>query len=159
MNSLRRKRSLIGASAVLAFTLLPTVASSITAELAKKCRAMAITAYPTVLAGNRKGSAENQREFFQRCVDRNGDIAIPAAVPAPRCPCRRRVKQETSPMPPGPPRTTAANAGRTRSAPSSINLTDLLYPLRDCLNVDGDSVFRRAWHWRLANAILAAPCL
>ena len=83
MNSLRRKRSLIGASAVLAFTLLPTVASSITAELAKKCRAMAITAYPTVLAGNRKGSAENQREFFQRCVDRNGDIEIPASVPAP----------------------------------------------------------------------------
>jgi len=116
MNSLRRKRRLIGASAVLALALLPTVASSITAELAKKCRTMAISAYPTMLAGSRKGSAENQREFFQRCVAQNGDIEIPAAVPAPGSvpiPCRRRVKQETTPMPLGPPRTTVDNAGRT----------------------------------------------
>jgi len=83
MISLGKKSSLIGASAFLAFALQPTVASSITAELAKKCRAMAIKAYPTVLAGNRKGSAENQREFFQHCVERNGDIEIPAAAPAP----------------------------------------------------------------------------
>ena len=83
MSSLRRKRYLIGVSAILAFALLPTTASSVTAELAKKCRAMAIKAYPTVLAGNRKGSAENQREFFQHCVERNGDVEIPAAVPAP----------------------------------------------------------------------------
>jgi hypothetical protein len=83
MSSLGRKRSFIGASAVVAFALLPTTASSIAAGLAKKCRAMAIKAYPTVLAGNRKGSAENQREFFQQCVDRNGDIEIPASVPAP----------------------------------------------------------------------------
>jgi hypothetical protein len=77
---------LIGASVVLAFALLPSNASSVTAELAKKCRAMAIKAYPTVLAGNRKGSAENQREFFQRCVEHNGDIEIPAVEPAPAVP-------------------------------------------------------------------------
>ena len=119
MNSLRGKRRLIGASAVLALALLPTIASSITAELAKKCRAMAIKAYPTALAGSRKGSAENQREFFNSCSSAwpktgTSRSLLPCLhLEVCRCPCRRRVKQETTPMPLGPPRKTVDNAGRT----------------------------------------------
>jgi hypothetical protein len=40
----------------------------ISAELAKTCRAQAITAHPTQRAGSRAGSAQAQRDYFQKCV-------------------------------------------------------------------------------------------
>jgi hypothetical protein len=72
-----------GLALVAALVMAPTSASAITAELAKKCRALAIKAYPTLPAGTRNGSAESQREFYLRCVERDGDIEVPAPVPLP----------------------------------------------------------------------------
>jgi hypothetical protein len=83
MSHIRNNCFMAGVSAVLALTLAPIPALSITVELAKKCRAMAIKAYPTTPAGTLKGSAAGQREFYQRCIDRNGDIEVPAPTAAP----------------------------------------------------------------------------
>ena len=38
-----------------------------TAELAKKCREMMIKAYP-------KGPAQQQRDYFKTCLERNGKM-------------------------------------------------------------------------------------
>jgi hypothetical protein len=47
---------------------------AISVELAKKCRAMAIKAHPTVLYGSRARSATSQREYYNECVAREGDM-------------------------------------------------------------------------------------
>ncbi|MGO9947988.1 MAG: hypothetical protein ACLPWG_14185, partial [Steroidobacteraceae bacterium] len=44
-----------------------TPASAISVELAKKCRALMLKAYPYELPGNRKGNSEAQREYFNKC--------------------------------------------------------------------------------------------
>jgi hypothetical protein len=44
-------------------------ASAITAELAKKCRALATKTYPTALPGSKVGNAKAQRDFYVRCLD------------------------------------------------------------------------------------------
>lgn len=63
---------------VLALTVyLPTVqpASAITAELAKKCRLMAIAAHPTPTPGSKPTGAEKaQRDYFRECVAKNGKM-------------------------------------------------------------------------------------
>jgi hypothetical protein len=46
-------------------------ASPITAELAKKCRALA--AHPTQPAGSKHGTEQAQRNYFRDCVDKNGN--------------------------------------------------------------------------------------
>jgi hypothetical protein len=47
---------------------------SITADLAKNCRAQAIKAYPTPIAGTKpKGVEKSQRDFFQACVAKGAD--------------------------------------------------------------------------------------
>lgn len=46
----------------------------ISAELAKKCRALAIKAHPTQPPGSRYGSAEAQREYYQRCIAKGGNV-------------------------------------------------------------------------------------
>jgi hypothetical protein len=48
--------------------------SSITAELAKKCRALAIQAYPTQPAGVKSRFEEQQRAYFRECVAKNGKM-------------------------------------------------------------------------------------
>ena len=59
-------------------------AFAISAELAKKCQQMMIKAHPRVLAGTRTGTAQAQRDFFQTCVENNGNVAMPAEPsPAP----------------------------------------------------------------------------
>jgi len=47
---------------------------SITAELAKKCRELAIKAHPTQRAGTRSSTGEEQRAYFRDCVAKNGDM-------------------------------------------------------------------------------------
>jgi hypothetical protein len=47
---------------------------AISAELARKCRALAIQAHPTQQPGSRYGSAQAQREYFQQCVAKGGNI-------------------------------------------------------------------------------------
>lgn len=56
---------------------LPTAhpASAITAELAKKCRAMAIKAHPTQMAGTKPTGVEKaQRDYFTECVAKGGKM-------------------------------------------------------------------------------------
>jgi hypothetical protein len=44
------------------------------AELAKKCRALAIKAHPTQPAGSKKGSEQAQRDYFRECVAKDGNM-------------------------------------------------------------------------------------
>ena len=68
----------LGASILLAVTvLLPASqpASALTAELAKKCRQMALKAHPPQLAGTKSTGVEKaQRDFFKECVAKNGKM-------------------------------------------------------------------------------------
>lgn len=52
--------------------LIVTPASAISADLAKKCRAMAIKAHPPQLAGTKKGSAQAERTFYKQCITNDG---------------------------------------------------------------------------------------
>jgi hypothetical protein len=49
-------------------------AFAISAELANKCRALAIKAYPRKLAGNKSGTATAERKYFQDCVAKGGGV-------------------------------------------------------------------------------------
>src|SRR5258708_36759378 len=50
-------------------------AGLISAELAKKCRALAIKAHPTERAGSRDGAyAQTQRDYFQDCIAKGGNM-------------------------------------------------------------------------------------
>jgi len=66
----------LGAVVVLTLaTYLPATqpASAITAELAKKCRALAIKAHPTPTPGSKKTGIEKaQRDYFRECVAKDG---------------------------------------------------------------------------------------
>src|SRR5438876_10894135 len=63
---------LLSAPAVLAETAPPDrskTAGPISAELAKKCRALTIKAHPTKPAGSKNGAyAQAQRDYFQDCI-------------------------------------------------------------------------------------------
>jgi hypothetical protein len=48
-------------------------AGPISAELAKKCRALAIKAHPTERAGSR-AYAKAQRDYFQDCIAKGGNM-------------------------------------------------------------------------------------
>ena len=49
-------------------------ASAITAEVAKKCRELAVKAHPPAIAGSRTGSGQAEREFFRACVAQGGNV-------------------------------------------------------------------------------------
>lgn len=58
---------------------MATVASAITAELAKKCEVLMAKAYPPRQAGNpaagsAKGTAQDQRAYFNKCVASSGKM-------------------------------------------------------------------------------------
>jgi hypothetical protein len=61
------------ASVALLWTTVPSTA--VTAELAKKCRDMAIKAYPRRTAGKPTGTAESERAFYNLCITNNGDMS------------------------------------------------------------------------------------
>lgn len=52
----------------------PKAAPAISADLAKKCRAMAIKAHPTRPAGAKSGHEQAQRRYFQDCIAKGGDV-------------------------------------------------------------------------------------
>lgn len=57
--------------AVVAEALTPPPASAISAEVAKKCRDLAVKAHPTPVAGSKASGIEKaQRDYFQSCVAR-----------------------------------------------------------------------------------------
>jgi hypothetical protein len=81
-----RKILNVGASAIVAVQILtlfaPAPAVAISADLAKKCRAMAIKAHPPARPGT-KPYAQAERDFFSECVAKNGQMqdAIPQKDP------------------------------------------------------------------------------
>jgi hypothetical protein len=49
--------------------------SAITADLAKKCRALAIKAHPSPTPGSKATGVEKaQREYFKACIDKGGKV-------------------------------------------------------------------------------------
>ena len=46
----------------------PVAAAAPSADVARKCRQLAILAHPTQPAGSAQGSAQAQRSYFQDCV-------------------------------------------------------------------------------------------
>lgn len=74
---------------LLGLTALPlsTVpAFPISVELAKKCRLMAVKAYPPQLAGTKGGTAAAERQYFQDCVKNDGIMPEIADQPERRPP-------------------------------------------------------------------------
>lgn len=69
---------------LLAFTvLLGSVLSLSAAEepqhapsaaLAKKCRELAVKAYPPAVAGSRTGTAAEERQYFLDCIKKGGEM-------------------------------------------------------------------------------------
>ena len=49
-------------------------ADALTAELAKKCRDMAIKSHPPPIPPGNKAYAQAERDFFRECVSRNGQM-------------------------------------------------------------------------------------
>ena len=54
--------------------LMTAPASAIDADLAIKCRDMAIKAHPPKQPGTKAGYAQAERDFFQSCVAKNGKM-------------------------------------------------------------------------------------
>jgi len=60
-------------------------AAAITADLAKKCREMAVKAHPPPKPAGNRAYAQAERDFFRECVSKNGqmeDTSHPGAAPA-----------------------------------------------------------------------------
>lgn len=64
----------LGAGLIAAMVCGPQPASAITAELAKKCRELAIKAHPTQRAGTKTGAAKAQQDYFRACVAKQGKM-------------------------------------------------------------------------------------
>lgn len=60
--------------AVAGFVGVAEPASAITADLAKKCRALALKAHPTPRVGTKQGAAKAQQEYYRNCVAKNGKV-------------------------------------------------------------------------------------
>lgn len=63
--------------AVALMAYLPTTqqASAISAELAKKCRALAVKAHPTSRPGSKAtGAGKAERDYFQACLAKSGKM-------------------------------------------------------------------------------------
>lgn len=65
----------LGAAAAMMVCVAGKPASAITVELAKKCRSLALKAYPYKLVGERgPGNAQAQRSYFSECVAKQGNM-------------------------------------------------------------------------------------
>lgn len=78
----------ISIAALLLIVLCFQPASAITVELAKKCRDMALKAYPPKPIGSKTGNAKEADDYYRNCLANNG--AMPE-VPA---------QQSTTPIAP-----------------------------------------------------------
>ena len=59
--------------------LAPTGASAISVEIAKKCNSLVAKAFPprepgNPAAGSAKGTAQDQRDYFNKCVTNGGNV-------------------------------------------------------------------------------------
>jgi len=62
-----------------AIAMHPTSALAISVEVAKKCNLLLEKQFPprqlgNPAAGSSKGSAKDQRDYFKKCVDNNGNM-------------------------------------------------------------------------------------
>lgn len=61
--------------AITAYLPMVQLASAISAELAKKCQAMANKAHPTPKAGTKATGVEKaQRDYFSECIAKGGKM-------------------------------------------------------------------------------------
>jgi hypothetical protein len=70
-------KSLIALMVLALAVYLPMTnpSSATSAELAKKCRAMAIKAHPNPIPGSKASGAEKaEREYFQACIAKDGKM-------------------------------------------------------------------------------------
>jgi len=75
MATLAKSFSTLIVLALTAYLSMPQPASAISVELAKKCRAMAIKAHPTQIAGTKQTGIEKaQRDYFRECVAKDGKM-------------------------------------------------------------------------------------
>jgi hypothetical protein len=69
----------LGAGLSITNGSLVVTASAITVELAKKCNDLTAKAYPPRVIGNpaagsAKGTAQDQRDYFSKCVAKDGNV-------------------------------------------------------------------------------------
>jgi hypothetical protein len=75
MATLAKSFSTLIVLALTAYLSMAQPASAISVELAKKCRAMAIKAHPTQMAGTKQTGIEKaQRDYFRECVAKDGKM-------------------------------------------------------------------------------------
>jgi len=86
--------------AALASPLSTEPASAITAELAKKCRQLALEAHPPVRAGTKAGTSAEFRAFYQSCLANNGTPPSTGAKAGSGSPPQQ---SGSSPAPPAKP--------------------------------------------------------
>lgn len=73
MTKLAKALVLILAPCLLVYSAMARSQTAIGADLAKKCRAMAIQAHPTPKPGTKATGAEKaQRDYFSLCVSKGG---------------------------------------------------------------------------------------
>ena len=77
----------LGFAICIAVGSLSTGASAITVEVAKKCNELTAKAFPPRVVGNpaagsTKGSAQDQRDYFSKCVATEGKADDNPAKPA-----------------------------------------------------------------------------
>jgi hypothetical protein len=67
----------LGALALIIACILPASggsATALTAELAKKCRSLALKAQPYRRAGATKGTAQAERDSYRECIAKEGRV-------------------------------------------------------------------------------------
>lgn len=74
MTNIAKQSVAIVALALCGLVSAQVPASALTAELAKKCRALAIKAHPPVVPGKRSGNEQAQRDYFRDCVAKEGNV-------------------------------------------------------------------------------------
>lgn len=82
----RAATSILSAIVVAAVCSMPTVrsASAITADVARKCREVAIKAHPPTIAGSKAGAAQAERDSFRACVAQGGNVKDDTVKPEPK---------------------------------------------------------------------------
>ena len=78
-----KTRIAILVSAAIAAVIVAPARAAVSADLAKKCRAMMVKAHPTMMYGT-SGTAALQRTYFSECIKRQGnmdDASEPVTTP------------------------------------------------------------------------------
>jgi hypothetical protein len=73
MGSITKALGVYAPLALIAIMSATSPASAISVDLARKCRAVAIKAYPPAAPGTKKGSAAAERGSYQNCIQKNGN--------------------------------------------------------------------------------------